>query len=117
MGEYGAKKTVFTVVLCSAERSGGVVEDGPQEPFILVLCTYFQNLPCKSLCLGLLLTFFSNCTLLLSGGLDLIGYHVTCHGCRILDRIKFCFHQKYLCYLEYFEEGNGLLRRHSVFSD
>ena len=45
--------------------------------------------------------------LLLSGGLGLIGHPLVFHGCRVLQQNKFSFHQKYLCYPGYFQEGNG----------
>ena len=69
-----------------------------------------MRLPCKSICLGCLSTFFFSILLfLLSGGLDFIGHPLVFHGCRALQRNKFSFHQKYLCYLEYLLEGNGFL--------
>ena len=46
---------------------------------------------------------------LLSGGMGLIGHHLVFHGCRILQRNLFIFHQKHLCYLKCFQEENGLL--------
>ena len=44
-----------------------------------------------------------------SGGLGLIGYILIFHECRIIQRNHFSLHQKYLCCLEYFQQGNGLL--------
>ena len=52
---------------------------------------------------------------LLSGGLGLIGHSLVSHGCTILQRNLFSFHQNQLCYLEYFQEGNGLLGCHLMF--
>ena len=42
-------------------------------------------------------------------GLGLIGHPLVFNGYRFLQRIQFSFHQNYICYLEYFQEGNGLL--------
>ena len=53
---------------------------------------------------------------LLRDGLRLIEHPLVFHGCRISQRIKFSFHGKYLCYFEYFQKGNGLLRCHLVLS-
>ena len=73
---------------------------------------------CKSLCLGYLLTFFFPALLfLLSEGLGLIGYPLVFHGCRVLQRNKFSFDKKYLCYLEYFQERNSLLACRLMCSD
>ena len=86
----------------------------------LILLLNFQklNLTCKSLCLGCVFCIFlTTSTLLLSGRLGLIEYPLIFHGCWGLQKNKFSFHPKYLCYLEYFQEGNGLLGCHLVFSD
>ena len=49
--------------------------------------------------------------------LGLIGHPQVFHGCRFLQKNQFSFYEKYLCYFEYFQEGNSLLGRHLVFSD
>ena len=41
--------------------------------------------------------------------MGLIGYILIFHECRIIQRNHFSLHQKYLCCLEYFQQGNGLL--------
>ena len=61
--------------------------------------------------------FFPTLPFFLSGGLALIRYSLVFHMCRVLERNQFSFHQQYLCYLEYSQEGNGLLGYHLVFSD
>ena len=61
--------------------------------------------------------FFQLCSLLLRGGLDLIGYPLASHGCIVLQGNKFCSYQKHLCYLEYFQGGNGQLGCYLVFFD
>ena len=77
-----------------------------------------MTLPCQSLCLGCLLTFFvPNVLFLLSHILGLIRHHLIFHGYGILKRNQFSFHQNYLRYLEYFQEENGLLGFHFVFSN
>ena len=57
-------------------------------------------------------TFF-----LLSPGLGLIGHPLVFYGCRLSQRDRISFVQKYLCYLEYFQEGNDLLGCPLGFSD
>ena len=77
-----------------------------------------MTLSCQSLCLGCLLTFFvPNVLFLLSHRLGLIRHHLMFHGYGILKRNQFSFHQNYLRYLEYFQEENGLLGFHFVFSN
>ena len=44
----------------------------------------------------------------MSGGLGLIGHPLVFNGYRFLQRNQFSFNQNYICYLEYFQEGNGL---------
>ena len=53
----------------------------------------------------------------LSGELGLIGHPLVFHGFSVLQRDWISFVQKYLCYLEYFQEGNDLLGCYLVFFD
>ena len=93
------------------KRSKGLVENGPQEAFFLFFVLILRTLGC------LLTIFFPTLLFLLSAGLGLIGHPLVFHGCRVLQRNKFSFDKKYLCYLEYFQEKNGLLGCHLVISD
>ena len=47
----------------------------------------------------------------------MIGHSLVFHICRVLQRNKFCFHPKYLCYLEYFQKRNSLFGCHLMFPD
>ena len=53
--------------------------------------------------------FFITFLFFIEWWIRLDGYSLIFHGCRGLRRNQFSFHQKYLCYLEYFQERNGLL--------
>ena len=47
----------------------------------------------------------------------MIAHSLVFHTCRVLQRNKFCFHPKYLCYLEYFQKRNSLFGCHLMFPD
>ena len=105
-------KQVLLTYLLTHQKKWGVGWKWTTGGIVLITCPFLKlRLPCKSFYLGCLLTFFfPNCTFfLLSGGLGLIGHPLIIHGCRVLQRNQFCFHEKYLYYLEYFQDGNGLL--------
>ena len=59
--------------------------------------------------------FIPNLLFLNDGRLALIGYLLIFHGAEFYKRNQFGFDHKYLCYIEYFKEGNVLLGCHLFF--
>ena len=53
--------------------------------------------------------FPSKSTPFIDWWIEFVGDPTVIHECRILQRNQLSFHQKYLCYLEYFQERNTLL--------
>ena len=87
-----------------------IIKNGPQAAFLIIFVLFLKlSMPCKLLCLGCLLIFFFPNLLLLNDGLDLVELLLAFHGCRIIQRNQFSFHQTYLYYLESFPKGNSLL--------
>ena len=49
--------------------------------------------------------------------MNLIEHLLVFNGCKFLQRNQYSLNEKYLRYIEYFQEGNGILGCHLMFSD